>query len=175
MLDNMYFLEIQKHYLNRGSTMKLEPVTSQGAAMLRTELKKCMEERPHVIQAISIARDFGDIAENAEYHAARERQSFLEGRIQELNGRLSSIHVIDLDKVIPDAVKFGTKVTIVDMETNEILTYIIASDLETNPNEGWISSKCPLGKALLGKKVDDVVDFEHNGKEYGVLKIEKVE
>ena len=175
MLDNMYFLEIQKHYLNRGSKMKLEPVTSQGAAMLRTELKKCMEERPHVIQAIAHARDFGDIAENAEYHAARERQSFLEGRIQELNGRLSSIHVVDLDKVLTDSVKFGTKVTIVDIETNEILTYIIASDLETNPNEGWISNKCPLGKALLGKQVDDIVDFEHTDKEYEILKIEKVE
>ena len=155
--------------------MKLEPVTSQGAARLRNELKKCMEERPHVIQAIALARDFGDLAENAEYHAARERQSFLEGRIQELNGRLSSIHVVDLDKVLTDSVRFGTKVTIVDIETNEILTYIIASDLETNPNEGWISSKCPLGQALLGKQVDDVVDFEHNGKEYGVLKIEKVD
>ena len=155
--------------------MKLEPVTSQGAAMLRTELKKCMEERPHVIQAIAHARDFGDIAENAEYHAARERQSFLEGRIQELNGRLSSIHVVDLDKVLTDSVKFGTKVTIVDIETNEILTYIIASDLETNPNEGWISSKCPLGKALLGKQIDDIVDFEHTDKEYGILKIEKFE
>jgi transcription elongation factor GreA len=155
--------------------MELEPVTSQGAAMLRNELKKCMKERPKIIDAISTARDFGDLAENAEYHTARDRQSFLEGRIQELNGRLSSIHVVDLDKVIPDAVKFGTKVTIVDMETNEILTYIIASDLETNPTEGWISSKCPLGKALLGKQVDDVVDFEHTDKEYGVLKIEKVD
>ncbi len=175
MLDNMYFLEIQKHYLNRGSIMELEPVTSQGAAKLRNELKKCMEERPLVIQAIATARDFGDIAENAEYHAARERQSFLEGRIQELNGRLSSIHVVDLEKVLTDSVKFGTKVTIADIETEEVLTYIIASDLETNPNEGWISSKCPLGKALMGKKVDDIVDFEHNGKEYEVLKIEKVE
>jgi transcription elongation factor GreA len=155
--------------------MELEPVTSQGAAMLRNELKKCMEERPKIIDAISTARDFGDLSENAEYHTARDRQSFLEGRIQELNGRLSSIHVVDLDKVIPDAVKFGTKVTIADIETEEVLTYIIASDLETNPNEGWISSKCPLGKALLGKKVDDIVDFEHNGKEYEILKIDKVE
>jgi transcription elongation factor GreA len=154
--------------------MELEPVTSQGAAKLRNELKKCMEERPLVIQAIATARDFGDIAENAEYHAARERQSFLEGRIQELNGRLSSIHVVDLEKVLTDSVKFGTKVTIADIETEEVLTYIIASDLETNPNEGWISSKCPLGKVLMGKKVDDIVDFEHNGKEYEILKIEKV-
>ena len=62
-----------------------------------------------------------------------------------------------------------------DIETDEVLTYIIASDLETNPKEGWISNKCPLGKALLGKKVDDIVDFEHNDKEYEILKIEKVE
>ena len=113
--------------------MVLEPVTSQGAAMLQDELKKCMEERPKIIDAISTARDFGDLGENAEYHAARDRQSFLEGRIQELNGKLSSIHVVDLDKVLTDSVRFGTKVTIVDIETNEILTYIIASDLETNP------------------------------------------
>ena len=155
--------------------MVLEPVTSQGAAMLRSELKKCMEERPKIIEAISTARDFGDLGENAEYHTARDRQSFLEGRIQELNGKLSSIHVVDLDKVLTDSVRFGTKVTIVDIETNEILTYIIASDLETNPSEGWISSKCPLGKALLGKQVEDIVDFEHTDKEYGILKIEKVD
>ena len=155
--------------------MELEPVTSQGAAMLRSELKKCMEERPKIIDAISTARDFGDLGENAEYHAARDRQSFLEGRIQELNGKLSSIHVVDLDKVLTDSVRFGTKVTIVDIETNEILTYIIASDLETNPSKGWISSKCPLGKALLGKQVEDIVDFEHADKEYGILKIEKVD
>ena len=155
--------------------MKLEPVTSQGAAMLRNELKKCMEERPKIIDAISTARDFGDLGENAEYHAAKERQSFLEGRIQELNGRLSSIHVVDLDKVLTDSVRFGTKVTMVDIETNEILTYIIASDLETDPSKGWISSKCPLGQALLSKQVDDVVDFEHTDKEYGILKIEKVD
>ena len=155
--------------------MELEPVTSQGAAMLQDELKKCMEERPKIIDAISTARDFGDLGENAEYHAARDRQSFLEGRIQELNGKLSSIHVVDLDKVLTDSVRFGTKVTIVDIETNEILTYIIASDLETNPSKGWISSKCPLGKALLGKQVEDIVDFEHADKEYGILKIEKVD
>jgi|TARA_Y100000310_G_scaffold62227_1_gene57532 transcription elongation factor GreA len=174
MLDSLYFLEIQKHYLNRGNKMELEPVTSQGAAMLRNELKKCMEERPRVIQAIATARDFGDLAENAEYHSARERQSFLEGRIQELNARLSSIRVIDLSKVPTDFVRFGSKVTIIDIETDETLTYIIASDLETNPEQGWISYKCPLGKALMGKRVDDIIDFEHNGKEYEILKIEKV-
>ena len=129
MLDSLYFLEIQKHYLNRGNKMELEPVTSQGAAMLQNELKKCMEERPRVIQAIATARDFGDLAENAEYHSARERQSFLEGRILELNGRLASIHIVDLDKVLTDAVRFGTKVTIVD-----ITGKIIKQQTKTNPN-----------------------------------------
>lgn len=170
----MYFLEIQKHYLNRGNKMELEPVTSQGEAMLRTELKKYMEKRPQVIQAIATAREFGDLAENAEYHAARERQSHVEGRIQELNARLSSIRVVDLSKVPTDSVRFGSKVTIIDIETDETLTYIIASDLETNPEQGWISYKCPLGKALMGKRVDDIIDFEHNDKEYEILKIEKV-
>ena len=223
MLDNMYFLEIQKHYLNRGSKMELEPVTSQGEAMLRNELKKYMEERPRVIQAIATAREFGDLAENAEYHAARERQSHVEGRIQELNARVSSIRVVDLSKVPTDFVRFGSKVTIVDIETalfdllsnmnkinfakylninakikikinsvydiqkgnrvkyltvdietDETLTYIIASDLETNPEQGWISYKCPLGKALMGKRVDDIIDFEHNNKEYEIVKIQKV-
>ena len=103
--------------------MELEPVTSQGEAMLRNELKKYMEERPRVIQAIATAREFGDLAENAEYHAARERQSHVEGRIQELNARVSSIRVVDLSKVPTDFVRFGSKVTIVDIATDETLTY----------------------------------------------------
>jgi|TARA_B100001964_G_scaffold134689_1_gene148738 transcription elongation factor GreA len=154
--------------------MDIEPVTSDGAAALRTELKKYMAERPEVIAAIANAREHGDLAENAEYHAARERQSFIEGRILELNGRLASIKIVDLDKVPTDFVCFGSKVTIADIETNETLTYIIASDLETNPVEGWISYKCPLGKALMGKTVNEIVDFEHNGKEYEVLDISRV-
>jgi len=155
--------------------MELEPVTSRGEAMLRDELAKLMEERPQVIEAIATARDFGDISENAEYHAARERQSYVEGRIQELNGRLASIRVIDLSKVTTESVRFGTKVTILDFETDEKSTYVIASDLESEPNNGWISYKCPLGKALLGKKVGEDIELEHNGKEYEVLKIEAVD
>jgi transcription elongation factor GreA len=155
--------------------MELEPVTRRGEAMLRDELAKLMEERPEVIEAIATARDFGDISENAEYHAARERQSYVEGRIQELNGRLASIRVIDLSKVTTESVRFGTKVTILDFETNEKSTYVIASDLESDPNNGWISYKCPLGKALLGKKVGEEFELEHNGKEYEVLKIEAID
>ena len=151
--------------------MDREPVTSLGAKKLQDDLKKCMELRPQIIEAISTARDFGDISENAEYHAAREQQSHVEGRILELNGRLAIIEIIDLDTIVPDRVK------VVDLDTDEEITYTIASDLESNPSEGWISYKCPLGKSLIGKKVDDIADFEHAGsyKEFEVISISKVE
>jgi len=157
--------------------MDREPVTSLGAKKLQDDLKKCMELRPQIIEAISTARDFGDISENAEYHAAREQQSHVEGRILELNGRLAIIEIIDLDTIVPDRVKFGTTVKVVDLDTDEEITYTIASDLESNPSEGWISYKCPLGKSLIGKKVDDIADFEHAGsyKEFEVISISKVE
>tara|TARA_B100001971_G_C18194368_1_gene540539 strand:- start:146 stop:619 length:474 start_codon:yes stop_codon:yes gene_type:complete len=157
--------------------MEREPITSVGAQYLRDELKKCMEERPKVIDAIATARDFGDLAENAEYHAARERQSWLEGRIQELNGRLEISYVVDLANISTDKIKFGTNVKLVDIDTNEEVTYAIVSEVETNPSRGWISYKCPLGKALLGKQIDDIVDFEHGDtyKEYEVCDIQKIE
>ena len=109
--------------------MDREPVTSLGAKKLQDDLKKCMELRPQIIEAISTARDFGDISENAEYHAAREQQSHVEGRILELNGRLAIIEIIDLDTIVPDRVKFGTTVKVVDLDTDEEITYTIASDL----------------------------------------------
>ena len=157
--------------------MDREPVTSLGAKKLQDDLKKFMELRPQIIEAIATARDFGDLSENAEYHAAREQQSHVEGRIQELNSRLATIQVIDLNTVVPDSVKFGTTVKVLDLETDKEVSYTIASDLETNPAEGWISYKCPLGKALIGKKVDDIADFEHAGsyKEFEVISISKVE
>lgn len=157
--------------------MEREPITNIGEQYLRNELKKCMKERPEVIDAIATARDFGDLAENAEYHAARERQSWLEGRIQELNGRLEISYVVDLANISTDKVKFGTSVKLIDIDTNEEVTYAIVSEVETDPSRGWISSKCPLGKALLGKQINDIVDFEHGDtyREYEVCDIQRIE
>ena len=157
--------------------MNREPITSLGAKKLQDELKKCMELRPQIIDAIATARDFGDISENAEYHAAREQQSYVEGRILELNARIATMQVIDLDSIVPNAVRFGTIVKVIDLETDKENTYTIASDIESNPSEGWISYKCPLGKALIGKKIGDIADFEHAGsyKEFEVISISKVE
>ena len=156
--------------------MDREPITHLGAKKLQDELKKCMEIRPQIIESIATARDFGDISENAEYHAAREQQSHVEGRILELNSRIATMEVIDLDSIVPNAVRFGTMVKVIDLETDEETTYTIASDIESNPSEGWISYKCPLGKSLIGKKVDDIADFEHAGsyKEFEVISISKV-
>ena len=135
------------------------PMTRGGHAALETELKKLKSvERPSVIKAIAEARELGDLKENAEYHAAREQQGFIEGRIQDIEGKLSTAQVIDISAMPKgDRVIFGSKVTILNVETDEQVTYRIVGDDEANVKEGKISYQSPIARGLISKEVGDVV------------------
>lgn len=134
-------------------------MTVAGAATLEEELKKLKSvDRPNVIQAIAEARAHGDLKENAEYHAAREQQSFLEGRIQDLEAKLSNAQVIDTSKINNDGkVIFGSTVTILNIQNDEELTYQIVGEDESDLKANKISYRSPIGASLVGKYLDDVV------------------
>ncbi|MCR0980971.1 transcription elongation factor GreA [Roseomonas populi] len=144
--------------------MQKFPMTAEGLARLEEELRVLRaEERPAVIRAIAEARAHGDLSENAEYHAAREKQSFIEGRIADLEGVIPSVEVIDVAKMSGDQVRFGAKVTIVDEETEDEKTYRIVGAYEADMKNGSISISSPLAKALLGRKVGDSVEVPAPG------------
>ena len=128
-------------------------MTAVGFDRLEKELKNLKTvERPSVIEAISEARAHGDLKENAEYHAAKDKQSFIEGRIQELEAVTSRADVIDVKALSGDTIKFGATVTVVDEETEEELTYQIVSEYEADIKRSLISLTAPIGRALIGKK-----------------------
>lgn len=134
------------------STTKI-PMTPQGHARLAAELKRLKgEERPAVIKAIAAAREHGDLSENAEYHAARERQGFIEGRVMELEDKLSRAEIIDINGLSGSKIMFGAKVKIVDEETNDEKDYQIVGPDEADINQGLLSIQSPLAQALLGKE-----------------------
>lgn len=144
--------------------MQKFPMTAEGLARLEEELRQLKsEERPSIIRAIAEARAHGDLSENAEYHAARERQSFIEGRIAELEAIIPSVEVIDTSRFSGDQVRFGATVTIIDEETEEEKTYRIVGAYEADMKQGSISLSSPLAKALLGKKVGDTVEVPAPG------------
>lgn len=135
------------------------PMTVEGEANLRAELNRLKtQDRPRIIQAIADAREHGDLKENAEYHAAREQQSFCEGRIKEIEGKLSESRVIDV-KSIPNTGKviFGVTVRIVNCDTEESKIYKIVGEDEADVKKGMISVTSPIARALIGKEIDDVV------------------
>ncbi|MCO4321834.1 transcription elongation factor GreA [Aliidiomarina quisquiliarum] len=139
--------------------MRQIPMTVAGAEALRNELVRLKsEDRPRIIAAIADAREHGDLKENAEYHAAREQQSFCEGRIQEIEGKLSNAQIIDITK-LPETgrVIFGTTVTIYNIKTEEEVTYRIVGDDEAEIRKNLLSINSPIARALIGKSVDDVV------------------
>jgi transcription elongation factor GreA len=139
-------------------------MTAEGLARLEEELRILRaEERPAVIRAIAEARAHGDLSENAEYHAAREKQSFIEGRIADLESVIPSVEVIDTSKLSGDQVRFGAKVTIVDEETEDEKTYRIIGAYEADMKNGSISISSPLAKALIGRKVGDSVEVPAPG------------
>ncbi|MEC9435384.1 MAG: transcription elongation factor GreA [Pseudomonadota bacterium] len=153
--------------------MEKVPMTARGFAALDAELKQLKTvERPAVIRAISEAREHGDLSENAEYHSARERQSFIEGRIQELEGLISRAEVIDPAK-LSGAVKFGATVTLVDEDTEEEKTYQIVGETEADIAKGLLNLRSPLARALIGKDEGDAVEVmtPGGGKAYEILKI----
>ena len=134
------------------------PLTKESYEFLQEELKRLIrEERPRVIMDISEARDHGDLSENAEYDAAKHRQSFIEGRIQELQNKIARAYVVDLSNLKPDKVVFGATVTLYDTANNEEVTYKIVGEDEADIKIGQISCTSPVGKALIGHKLDDTV------------------
>lgn len=135
------------------------PMTNQGAERLAAELDDLKKvQRPRIVQAIAEAREHGDLKENAEYHAAREQQSFCEGRIQEIEGKLGNAQIIDVTS-IPHTGKviFGTTVTILNLETDQSVTYQIVGDDEADVKANKISVNSPIARALIGKEEGDVV------------------
>ena len=137
----------------------MNPITKEGEVFLREELKKLkFEDRPKIIDAIATAREFGDLKENAEYHAAREQQSFAEGRIQDIEGKLSNAQVIDISSMPQgDRVIFGSLVTIINMDTEQSTTYRIVGDDEADVKAGKVSYQSPIARALISKEIGDVV------------------
>lgn len=155
--------------------MEKIPMTAQGFQALETEIKHLKSvERPAVIRAISEARAHGDLSENAEYHSAKERQSFIEGRVLELEDKLSRAQVIDVSKLSGKVVKFGATVTLVDEDTDQKSKYQIVGDLEADFAKGRISISSPLARALIGKTSGDTVEVNtpSGGRSYEVLKVE---
>ncbi len=156
--------------------MEKIPMTKRGHSALETELKKLKtEERPAIIQAIADARELGDLKENAEYHSAREKQGFIEGRIQELEGVLGLAEVIDPTK-LSGAIKFGATVTLVDEDTDEEKTWQIVGEHEANVEAGLLNIKSPIARALIGKEEGDSVEVRTPGgdRSYEVLTISYV-
>ena len=155
--------------------MEKIPLTAQGFQALETEIKHLKSvERPAVIRAISEARAHGDLSENAEYHSAKERQSFIEGRVMELEDKLSRAQVIDVSKLSGKVVKFGATVTVVDEDTDQKAKYQIVGDLEADFAKGRISISSPLARALIGKTNGDTVEVNtpSGGRSYEITKVE---
>ncbi len=144
--------------------MEKIPMTAAGNAMLQEELKeRTSVERPRIIQAIAEARAHGDLSENAEYHAAKEQQSHNEGRISELEDKLSRAEIIDVSKLSGDTVKFGATVTLIDEDTEAEKVYMIVGDVEADVKSGRISISSPIARALIGKSVGDSVEVSAPG------------
>jgi transcription elongation factor GreA len=154
--------------------MQKFPMTVKGHAALETELKHLKTvERPEVIQAISVAREHGDLSENAEYHAAKEKQGFIEGRIQELESKLSLAQVIDPTEMSGDTVRFGATVKIVNEDTDEESTYQIVGEDEASIKDGKVSITSPIARAMISKEVGDVFEVIAPGgsKGYEILEV----
>jgi transcription elongation factor GreA len=155
--------------------MEKIPMTAEGYSALDAELKHLrMTERPAIIAAISEARSHGDLSENAEYHAAKERQSFIEGRVAELEDKMSRAQIIDTTRLSGAAIKFGATVTVVDEDSGGEAVYKIVGEDEADVKSGKVSITSPIARAMIGKEAGDVVEVSAPGgaKSYEILKIE---
>jgi transcription elongation factor GreA len=155
--------------------MEKFPTTAGGFARLEAELKQRKAvDRPAIIEAISEARAHGDLSENAEYSAAKEKQSFNEGRIKELEAVISRVEIIDIASLKSDTIKFGATVTIIDEESEEESKYQIVGEYEADINNKQISMTAPMARALIGKKAGDSVEVKtpKGARSYEVLKVE---
>jgi transcription elongation factor GreA len=157
--------------------MEKVPMTGEGYAVLDEELKRLKtQERPSVIGQIAEARLHGDLSENAEYHAAKDRQGWIEGRIAEIEDKIARAQVIDVSKLSGAQVKFGATVSVVDEDTEDEARYQIVGDHEADVKLGKLSISSPLSRAMIGKEVGEVVEVNTPGgvKAYEILKIEWV-
>ncbi|WP_409070270.1 transcription elongation factor GreA [Desulfobulbus sp.] len=155
--------------------MERIPMSLTGNQQLRDELERLERvERPEIVKAIEVARAHGDLSENAEYHAAKERQSLVEGRILELKDKISRVELIDCSKVSTNRAVFGTVVTLMDLITETEATYQLLGPEEADVKKGSISVFSPLGRALLGKEVGDEVKTKTPGgiREFEIIAIE---
>lgn len=154
------------------------PMTAKGAATLRAELEHLKAvKRPEIVNAIAEAREHGDLKENAEYHAAREQQGFCEGRIQDIEAKLSNAQIIDVTKIANNGkVIFGTTVTIVNVDTDEEVSYQIVGDDESDIKNNLISINSPIARGLIGKSVDDEISITTPGGvvDYEIIKVQYV-
>lgn len=155
--------------------MNKVPVTVRGHELMTAELKKLKsEDRPSVINAIAEARAHGDLKENAEYHAAKEQQGFIEGRIKELEGKLSNIQIIDVTAVdAKGKIIFGSTVELLEEETGKKTVYMIVGEDESDIKNGLLSYTSPIARALIGKNEGDIVNFQAPGgeKQYEVIEV----
>jgi len=154
--------------------MQKVPMTTDGFDGLQSELKELKtNDRPAVIKAIAEAREHGDLSENAEYHAARDKQSFIEGRIAEIEDKISRADVIDVAKLSGKKVQFGATVTIADEETDEETTYQIVGEHEADIAAGRLSVAAPIARALIGKSVGEAVEVvtPRGQKDYEIVKV----
>ncbi len=150
------------------------PMTLDGFERLEEELKRLKTvERPEIIKAIATAREHGDLSENAEYHAAKERQSFNEGRISEIENKIANAEIIDVSKLSGKIVKFGAKIKLTDEDTDEDSSYQIVGEHEADINNGLLSINAPLARALIGKTVGDSVEVvtPKGSKGYELIKV----
>jgi transcription elongation factor GreA len=157
--------------------MEKVPMTGEGYQALDEELKRLKSvERPNVIAAIAEARSHGDLSENAEYHAAKERQGWIEGRIAEIEDKMARAQVIDVSKLSGKQVKFGATVSVIDEDTEEEARYQIVGEHEADVKAGRLSVTSPLARGMIGKEVGDVVEINTpvGVKAYEILKLEWV-
>lgn len=154
--------------------MEKVPMTAEGHAAMSQEIKHLKSvERPRIILAIEEARSHGDLSENAEYHAAKEQQGWIEARVAELEDKISRAEVIDISKLNGDTVKFGAKVTLIDEETDDESSYQIVGEFEADVKKGKISISSPIARAIIGKRKGDSVEVmtPGGGKSYEIAKV----
>jgi transcription elongation factor GreA len=150
------------------------PMTEEGYKRLQEERRRLkMVERPAIIRALAEARDHGDLAENAEYHSARERQGFIEARLRDIEDKIARAEVIDVGKLSGSLIKFGARVTLADGDTDEEQTFQIVGEDEADVKEGRLSITSPLARALIGKKLGDTIEIEtpRGAKFYDVVSV----
>ncbi len=150
------------------------PMTEAGHAAMMDEIKHLKSvERPRIIRAIEEARSHGDLSENAEYHAAKEQQGWVEARVAELEDKISRAEIIDISRLSGDTVKFGAKVTLVDEDTEDEAIYQIGGEFEADVKQGKISVSSPIARAIIGKRKGDSVEVSTpgGGKSYEIVKV----